>query len=351
MRLLENPVTQQGIEMIAHGLLRTWAKKIPGRFLQMHADRQDPESSWYDVEWKPEDIEPVTFRDAFPSFTKGPMSRFIEAMKDNLCVIRLTSDLQQSDASGEYVWYRGQPEIRIHLVPEKLDLLVRWADSGQLNSETVFYFLRTYLSILIHELVHAYDDWVSEGRYTNNRRSIKADNTGRFDLYMNNPVEINARYAETVSSIAPFIKADWPDYLAAFKRQMEGWRELQPSDKRRLVLRLAAQWRDGKTPWGVDVRKAVERLRDRLRAAGLDTIVSYTPNSGLVVEKIDSTDGDIVFRTLKVISTFADLYGLEVALPFWEPEAPQLGFRSQNGRHYNHALPHATQMWRAPKGR
>lgn len=122
------------------------------------------------------------------------------------------------------------------------------------------YLLSEYSTHLLHELQHAYDDYISKSKYTNNKivnkfRKDKKDNFANHDEYLNFQHEINARFSQAIEKIRffsvdkdektrAFIKIPNPfkEVLEHFKLVFDGWDKLSEDNKKRLTQRLFQFW-------------------------------------------------------------------------------------------------------------
>ena len=275
--------------------------------------------------------------------------------------------------SNAAAWYQSgspgrQPEIIVVLPKREFDLIRQALTAGTLSSFVAWRILDDHRSQLVHELRHAYEDYISAGRFRDNPKSRKArlarqvlghDDPKRHALYMNDPVEISARLAQVFAQEERARREqDWPAYLRAVRWGFRGWKDLPDSVKRRLTLRIAREWqRDRKS--APDTQEAAKRLQDRLQAAGA-TIRLHAPNDAryISVEGLDEKDPARIAAVLRPVLAFADHYGLTVALgdklPI--PAVRPLGFKNQrprsvNGGKRDYSLPLGTVYLRRPVDR
>lgn len=100
---------------------------------------------------------------------------------------------------------------------------------------------------LVHELIHAYDDFVSLGKALDDKVSSQ---TSSYMGYLKKPSEINARYAETVSIIKELKliptshsrRGGFKKYVDTFKFTFTGWQEMDKKIQKRLIGRLAKEY-------------------------------------------------------------------------------------------------------------
>ncbi len=93
----------------------------------------------------------------------------------------------------------------------------------------------------IHELTHAYDYYVSEGRFTDAEGIVKSgdDEAG----YYASQHEVNARYSDTIAQLDG-VKGDLDkyDYIKRFMEMFVGWDVLDYSQQKRLIKRATMEW-------------------------------------------------------------------------------------------------------------
>lgn len=123
-------------------------------------------------------------------------------------------------------------------------------------------------STLIHEIQHAYDYWISKGKYVENKKmqhfqskvhqhlrnndeKISDDIIDPiFKKYTALPHEINARFTQAFKKIRKYtysedkklIKKPYQDFQDMFEYEFEHWREMKPDIKRSLLKRLYLMW-------------------------------------------------------------------------------------------------------------
>jgi len=109
-------------------------------------------------------------------------------------------------------------------------------------------YFRTYFrKTLIHEFTHAYDDFISKGKYLpkkyKNFPASQEDEKGIKD-YAKQNLEVNARYTDWVNAHQKErITYTWQEYVKEFKQEW-GIKYLNPEQYRRLINRLFAQYNE-----------------------------------------------------------------------------------------------------------
>jgi hypothetical protein len=209
---------------------------------------------------------------------------------------------------------------------------------------------------LVHELQHAYDDWDSKGKYKQNKRSQDADwarysgqpNEG--ELYLNNPIEISARYRHTVSQLGASIHGPWKDYYWKFKDAFNGWRILSVDDKRRLTKRLAAYWISQHPQQQRDISSDIAAFEQKLRAqyGGYIHLRYREQRNAVCIDSFGTDDPQIKRDILRKVIDFANNRRAMVTtsdMPY-SKDMKELGFVNQRTRNRDYALPLGTNMYR-----
>jgi len=137
-------------------------------------------------------------------------------------------------------------------------MVTKYDDRGIVESK--IYSLLTssnLLTVLKHELQHAYDNFISDGKYVSDKSSkkyysnvenLKDDGkTSAFTNYLKLKHEINARFTQTIDEI-PLDDSSEPNnfitlknYLANFKSYFVGWDKISDKD-RKYLYRRASQY-------------------------------------------------------------------------------------------------------------
>lgn len=379
--LLESPQTVASITRLAWAILNmagtlgpnalvTAAKQYGGYYLE-HMDSND--------------LHAVSLNQLPKSLIKGLEPAF-KAFVDEMIHrhLRIAFAPNSNAAQGRNFrgwftpkWGSRQPEIILVIKDEQFAFVKEALRNNYQLESRVRDILKPLTDILVHELTHAYDEWASNGQWQNNGRSQKAlsaeqdrsinrsdpkKSEAAFELYLNDPIEINARYVQVVSQLEhkrSFMS--WNEYRHAFAYGMHGWRSLPPKDKRRLLTRLATQWQEGRNTLDQDVQAACKRLQSRLQStpAGADVWLSSNKDSGAInVNGIKLKKPELIMALLRPILVLADHYKMTVALgdklPI--PAVRPLGFinqrpRSPNGGKRDYSLPLGTVYFRRPVDR
>lgn len=246
---------------------------------------------------------------------------------------------------------RYSPEIKLRLDKDTISRITELLKSDHLNFESVQRLFHETRFTLIHELTHAFDDWVSSGKFRINRRSLdaaksKKDTDIGLGLYFNSPIEINARYVATAAIIRNMLFRDrslsWSDCLKFFKTEFAAWKLLSSDDKRRLITRLSGEFDSfGMTKKVTDFSSDVKSLEGKL---GADVYLDYKVSVGLISIDlpIDQTS------LLPIICKFADQKKLELCSSVLNlnAETKALGFIANKGSKHRYDLPFGTKIYR-----
>jgi hypothetical protein len=308
------------------------------------------------------DFPGAMLRDVFPN-RKG-LSKFDATMQQFIKAVgtlRLGVGRKIDNTHAHYKdgGPHGQKEIVLFI--DKKDWLT-FQETMVSNNRILEWPLRTMLDTrrhsLVHELQHAYDDWASKGKFRENPRSKAAslsrwqdhDDAMRAKLYLNNPIEISARYRDTVSELGSMVTDPWKEYFVRFQMKFQGWYGLSDDDKRRLTQRLAAYWISQHKPqsrdWTADVKDFTAKLRTKY---GGYVYLHYATNRNAVTIDSFGTDDPATKREiLNHVIRFANNRRAMVATGDmkFDKDKKELGFVNQRTRNRDYALPLNTTMYR-----
>jgi len=115
--------------------------------------------------------------------------------------------------------------------------------------------------VLIHEFQHVFDDVRSNGKYTENKRSIKywekvkqkyygenhdelftvTSQPNIYDEYLKLPEEVNARFTEAISKLIYYDKENisLKLFIEEFKTKFLGWNKMSPNIKKSLIRKVS----------------------------------------------------------------------------------------------------------------
>ena len=148
--------------------------------------------------------------------------------------------------------------------PEKLGNYIMEYNETKLYA-TLYNEFNKYL---IHELQHAWDDWITKGKFQNTKKwdkylknKIMLQTNKNLDYktksnihkqYLKLPHEINARFTDAMKETTRdmwkmdddwvYHKQPFEDVVKNFKLNYEHWREMSPTVQKRLLHRLYQFW-------------------------------------------------------------------------------------------------------------
>lgn len=251
-----------------------------------------------------------------------------------------------------------------------INLFVNYEFETQVNSTLLHndfpYFslvnlFKFRMDTLVHELTHAFQNWVSKGKWKDNTRSRDAlaarqthhnwpESPEIFAQYRNDPIEINARYSQVIQRIrVNFSNTDWPNVGRMFKWEIGDWSQIPKIEQRRLVLRLYAEWSAEQRPKTRDMKTEFETFYEKLReTTGLWIYMSLRSSTVISIDTFGTDDNDKIFDIIKQVIKFADIRKLTVAiesLPI-SPALRALGFIPNRGSRQRYDLRVGTKVYR-----
>jgi hypothetical protein len=249
------------------------------------------------------------------------------------------------------------------------------------------YYLRTKLNNLIydilvskretivHELQHAWDDFVSDGKYRdkNHSNAMVEFEKGELDEYHKLSHEINARFSDTVSFLNNkglvyseynydrILSNTWNNYVKCFKHNFSGWDLLTGEQQKRLMVRLSQHYyrNISNQNKGLDITDKVEVLCEELRAEGIEIWMWYnTDTDSIKINQLYATSEEQEQAAMDKIIRLADIYRkfvvltphskyLGIKLKTFIPLLKSLGFRRNAGNKIDYRF--RESMMRAPK--
>lgn len=275
--------------------------------------------------------------------------RFIKASK----TLRLAVGLRNGRVKGLY--QSGvQPEIILNITPENYTKFQASIDGPVSLYRNLHTLLDDSQDTLIHELQHAYDDWSSQGKYNQNLRSQTATASHdppkvKHELYLSNPVEISARYRQTVFNLGLVDRMTWKECLSQFRWKFEGWKLLGLDEQKRLTNRLATYWMSQRPIRTRDITAEFGLFKTHLASRFPGCYVSYSANSGAIsIDDFGTKDKTTRDLILGAVVRFADIRSKIVAVADMPltPQTKAMGFVSQQSRKRNYALSWHTTIYR-----
>lgn len=357
MILRESPETQKGIETLARRILANYASNAlgylrdkikPGQTINLYLDY--------------EDCGAVTLGSVFKGITKRALAKwFPETICDFILgepwlrIVAEHSAFKQPNYLGSYGPDIGQNTIKLYF---RMDFPL--TDSKTMSALALPFFMRKY-DTLVHEITHAYDDWISQGKYTHNKRSklshslrsqtlkssSEADEKTAYKAYLNDPIEINARFQQFVAMYRNTLsRQKWREAVDHLRWEMPGFKEISRDEQIRLLKRLSVIWAAMQPQHPKDATEATEAYRERISARyGVDVRLRYSYNANLVeIDSFGTQDAALRKQILDDVRHYGDIWQTGVALDpslavdqVTKAEAKRLGFRINSGGKRNFA--------------
>jgi hypothetical protein len=207
----------------------------------------------------------------------------IEFMTDEVARKKKGYDSSEKGVFKPETYYNSKVIIYIEdSVVEKANTITKESDINELSRSDynfIIYPSEDTFSILLHEMKHAYDYWVSNGRatkqskeYSNRRRLSKelnkkdklSDNENefvdkQFKEYRNLPHEIEARLTQALKDTSAIdinvgdngVEANlkpWKEYLDSVKLFIRGWKDMPSKQQIRMTKKIRKYY------WGEKVK-------------------------------------------------------------------------------------------------
>jgi hypothetical protein len=179
---------------------------------------------------------------------KRDFKKFIDSLKAREFRFYL---LQQSGEKGGGFYNSNNDKIILYY-----NHVVEWNDNvtqGFLSDDSTFTkvfskivkedFYKKYLDTLVHELTHAYDDFISQGKYSPKDYVGFSDDDSISDEYYQQNLEVNAYYTSAINSIERLRINSFESYFSSFKDAFYGrWKVLDKKQQNRLMDRVYKRW-------------------------------------------------------------------------------------------------------------
>lgn len=292
VQLNESKIMQDSFELMARLLLEEWAQKI----------------AKYDIKTflGIDSFAAISVNDVFDNrknFNKFPVE-FHDFLK-YICKrhLRIAAHEKTTKNLANYINYPHQLEINLYFPSISIESISILLDS----QSKMLIFLNTRKISLIHELIHAYDDWKSKGKFIDPRYNPYEKD---YNKYLNYTHEINARFFQTVASLPK--TTIWKDYLRDFKYKFVGWKLLSPTTKKRLITRLATRFQRKIIP--IDIKPFVKKLNDKIITMVDENSYVWIMKSGddIEISNIDRVPVDLQKQILNLVCRTADIFQRKV---------------------------------------
>jgi hypothetical protein len=265
----------------------------------------------------------------------------------------LRAEEQTDDTKSKYQTmgtYRSggggvQPIITLYFDKRDFDTNLEQMKVG--NIWKIGNFLDSRRDTLIHELVHAYDDFMSSGKYTSGakrqRRQYGAppptdeEKLAAHNSYLASPHEINARFGQTIANLNTHSYSTWREYVYGFKTEYYGWDLMSPEVKRRLLVRLAMVWTATQRQKQIDIKPFVQKLHNRLHETFADLWIAPA-HGNIEIRDLDSLPSKSQAFVLDNVCRLADIFQRQVVT--WDdlPILRGFGFIHNKGRNKDYSI-------------
>lgn len=250
--IIEGNSSDDFIERLADTILRTFAERIPAhlqqnlkRFGKSYAGQYGEEALR-----NPEFLGRMTIgeiADQMPAQTPAQRTFFAGASD-----ITLSFKFDQPGYLAAYHQdlLKKRPNfVLIRLPDTAMDAMVTTLQQRKkLRPAAVLAALSVRRSELVHELRHVYDDMLSGGKFSQNRRSQAATAAARArspdatTLYFNDPIEISARLTASLAHNAAYVSDPLADFVKRVQHDFHQWDAVPAPERRRLTKRIASYY-------------------------------------------------------------------------------------------------------------
>lgn len=333
-KLTETVDHQKGFEHLAIKVLDSFATRIV-KLLPDIAKRHELPLHKIDLESYPA----ILLQDVNNGKIIKHLPRSLQKFVEDNPTLRFEISERTENTKGYYRRRPSQPEIVLLVDKEALVEFQTSLKSG-LNWYNVRDFLFTTYETLIHELVHAYDDWVSNGNY---RTFIDFS----YEEYLKKQEEVNARFYQVVSKLNPNVT--WKEFRSGFIYSFDGWHLLSEEQRKRLLKRLSRYYLSQQPPKLFNPSKQVKKLEGKLRKIFGDPLfISYSTASDTISVSSFANATPNWSKILPPITKLADTYRKTIVtsdIP--ENTAKEFGFIKNKGRNKNYKI--SEKFYRLPR--
>lgn len=340
---------QLGYKMIARWLIDGWAMRIV-KFIRLTQSQYgsgdiDPKS----LPSRIVDLAVCSFSEIFGTrkhFNKLPkrLQDFLKQASKREMIIRPRA--QVDETKGVFAYQGTQPVIVVYFDKEEFDDRQEYFADG--NPHQVQEFLSTRTDTLVHELIHAYDDFASGGKYLDQNfwkdqpsygdpPLSDQERVAKHERYLQYTHEINARFGQTVSQMYAPQFTNWRDFMWHFQENYQGWRLMPPEVKRRLLIRLGSIWTAEERKKTIDIKPFVEKLNNRLRE--IDPMIWINSSSGNIeIRDLDELPPKTQSLVLMQTTKLADIFQRQVVTSEDVPMLTGFGFVRNRGRNKDYRI-------------
>jgi hypothetical protein len=230
-RILSAPNTQRELEKLSDAILKALGDRGIQNLhrLSSYTGAKKDHITFFDIGLK---VVPY----------KGPLDNFVQNSGVDISFLHQRSG---NTNLGEY----NKHNKHLYVYADYTDFFHdKWDDEKQYKNVTrkdVDEFLNHYSETLMHELTHAYDDFISKGNALK-KGSRELFKEGGEDAYLRDQPEVNARYQAAVKEISKYKmypadspKHGWSRYKTEFMSRFQGWGALTEKQRERLLKRLS----------------------------------------------------------------------------------------------------------------
>ncbi len=190
-------------------------------------------------------LTPKSIVESYRSKFLEPFYKFIKDTNLSLFVVIGPKDESSRKYSGLYS--KGN-SIQVYIDnlnfrKDLVDLFKKYNQLSRIKNSFIKMFEKSRsFQTLIHEFVHAYDDFISSGKYM--PQEYKSLDRGyEWGEYASQNLEVNARYISSINSLEQLemrYYADFDRVIEQFKMDFEGWHTISKDQQKRILNRLYA---------------------------------------------------------------------------------------------------------------
>ena len=212
----------------------------------------------------------------------------------------------------------------------------RHPDDNTISAEDAYRIIRVgigvaFRSTLMHEIRHAYDDFISKSNYANDKKSLKYYKNKTDDptapnytmspeehkIYLTLPHEYWARFTQTIHDINK--SKPFNDFFNEFKRNIKGWDLLTQNNRERLGKAAYRYW---------DLKPAVNEISVKHKGqynAGQEHIIYPARNKNMLIK----------VGPINIVDTWLPLFE---KYPNIFPKVYKSGFTIKNGERFKYVV-------------